>query len=93
MTENTTMPKIVCTKLIGGVDTLLNLTIVAGAAPNFLKTTPGVGKPFWYWPIPPGQVIACDFTDAPIVTASATENAALIEAITTLPEDVLSYVT
>lgn len=91
MTE-TTVAKLICTKLMNGEDTLLNISTVESVVPYLVKTTPGVGQPFWYWAaIPPGKVIACDFTNAPIATADPLANKALIDAITALPEDVLTY--
>jgi hypothetical protein len=87
------MAKVICEKIINGETVLLNLTTVAGAVPNLVKTTPGVGKPFWYFAsIPPGQLAACDFTNAPIASSSATDNLAAMNAITVQPADVLVYV-
>jgi hypothetical protein len=86
------MSRLVCTKLANGVDTLLNISTVEVAAPYLIKTTPGVGQPFWYWAaIPPGKVVACDFTNAPIATADPVMNKALMDAITMDPADVLIY--
>lgn len=86
------MGKLICEKIINGETTLLNVTTAAGVVPTLLKTTPGVGKPFWYWPtIPTGTVIAADFTNAPIVSADKTANQAAMDAITAEPADVLTY--
>ena len=86
------MGKLVCEQTINGEDVLRSVTTAAGVAPTLVKSLPGVGKPFWYWnSIPPGTVIACDFTDAPIATNDTATNAALIAGITTQPQDVLTY--
>ena len=86
------MGKLVCEQNVGGEDILRNVTTAAGAAPALVKTLPGVGKPFWYWPtIPAGTVVACDFTEAPIATNDTAQNAALIAAITKTPQEVLTY--
>lgn len=88
------MGKLICEKVINAEVTLLNATTAAGATALLVKTTPGVGKPFWAWAsIPPGKVIACDFTDAPIATNNTSSNQALIDAITADPADVLTYET
>lgn len=93
MTENV-MAKLICSKLIQGEETLLNLTTVYGAVPTLVKLTPGVGKPFWYWPsIPVGRLVACDFSNAPIATADSIVNKALMDAITIDPMSVLIYET
>lgn len=50
------------------------------------------GKPFFCWnTIPAGNIVGCDFTNAPIGTANVAANAALIAAITLTPQDVLTY--
>lgn len=86
------MGKLICEKVINGETVLLNATTAAGVAPVLVKSTPGVGQPFWYWPsIPSGTVVACDFTDAPIATSDTATNSALIAAITKTPEEVLVY--
>lgn len=86
------MGKLVCEQNIGGEDVLRSITTAAGVAPTLVKTVPGVGKPFWYWPtIPAGTVIGADFTNAPIVSSDTAVNAASIAAITALPGDVLVY--
>jgi len=86
------MGKLVCEQTINGEDVLRSVTTAAGVAPALVKSLPGVGKPFWYWPsIPPGQIVACDFTNAPIATNDTAANAAAIAAITATPQDVLTY--
>ena len=85
MTE-TKMGRLVCSKIMNGEDTLLNISTVQGGAQLLVKLTPGIGKPFWYWPsIPVGRLVACDFSNAPIATGDTATNTALIAAITTLP--------
>lgn len=87
------MGKLVCEIVLNGEEVVKVLT----TAPNinlghFLTLKPGVGKPFWYWSsIPAGTVVSADFTDAPIVTADASANNALIAGITADPADVLTY--
>lgn len=87
------MGKLVCEVRINGEDVVKALTTATGInVGNFVKTVPGVGKPFWYWPsIPAGTVIAADFTNAPIVSTDAAANNAAIAAITATPEEVLVY--
>jgi hypothetical protein len=87
-----TMGKLICEKEINGETVLLNLTTAAGVAAALVKSTPGVGKSYWYWPsMPAGQVIAADFTGAPVATADTATNSAAIAAITATPEEVLTY--
>lgn len=85
--------KIVCEVRINGVDQVKVVTTANNANHGLLvKTLPGVGKPFWLWPsVPSGKIIAADFTDAPIVSSDIQENLAAIEAITSAPEDVLTF--
>lgn len=86
------MGKLICEKTIGGEVTLLSITTAAGVAGTLVKTTPGVGKPYWYWPsIPAGTILAADFTDAPIATADKATNDANMLAITKTPADVLTF--
>lgn len=86
------MGKLICEKVINGETMLLNVTTAAGVVPQLLKTTPGVGKPYWYWPsIPAGSIVAVDFTNAPIASADKVANQAAIEGITAEPADVLTY--
>lgn len=86
------MGKLICEQNINGEDVLRSITTAAGVAPTLVKTVPGVGKPFWYWPtIPAGTVIGCDFTNAPIASSDTAENAAAIAAITATPAEVLIY--
>ena len=86
------MGRIVCMINVDGVDTLKVVTTPAGNQGAFCIGIVGVGNPFWYWDsIPAGDVIACDFTDAPICSASFVENNTAIAAITAEPADVLTY--
>jgi hypothetical protein len=88
------MGKLICSMMVNGADTLVSLTTATGVEAYMVKNTPGVGKPYWYWPtIPPGKVIAADFTNAPIATADVAANKAAIAAITAQPSDVLTYET
>lgn len=90
--ENT-MGKLVCEVTVKGVDLLKVVTTAPGAnVGQLVKTVPGIGKPYWYWPtIPAGAPIACDFTGAPIVESDIANNNTNIAAITALPEDVLTF--
>lgn len=84
--------KVVYEKVIGGVMRVMNVTTAAGDQGAHVLSLVGVGNPFWAWPsIPPGRVIAADFTDAPICAATAAENNVLIGSITVDPTDVLTY--
>jgi hypothetical protein len=79
--------------LIGGVPTLklFNVTTPAGDQGQYVAALCN-GLPFWWFAsIPSGKVIGCDFTDAPIATGSYSTNNGLIDAITVLPGDVLTY--
>lgn len=89
------MGRLICNTMILGEEALAVITTANNLnVGNFVKQRPGIGKPFWYWPsIPSGKVVACDFSNAPIVTADTAANNAAIAAITTLPEDVLTYET
>ena len=77
---------------INGVptETLLTLTTAAGNQGAMVKQLVPADTPFWWFAsIPPGKVIAADFTDAPIRSSDAATNNASIAAITALPEEVL----
>lgn len=85
--------KLVCEITISGVDTLVALTTAPGLnIGQFVKVKPGVGKPYWVWPsIPQPNPVACDFSNAPVVTSDTATNNANIAAITTDPADVLTW--
>ncbi len=87
------MGKLVCEVRLNGEDVVKVLTTANNAnVGQFVKTVPGVGKPYWYWPsIPAGAVLAADFTNAPVATSSTDDNNAAIAAITTAPSEVLTY--
>ena len=86
------MGKLICEKVVNGETMLLNVTTAAGVVPTLLKATPGVGKPFWYWPsIPAGTLLAADFTNAPTVSSDKAVNQAAMDAIEVEPADVLTY--
>lgn len=86
------MGKLVCFINIHGVDQLKVVSTVPGAAQYLIRTTPGVGQPYWYWDsIPPGVVVSADFTNAPLGTTSVLTNQQNMYAITVTPEDVLTY--
>ena len=86
------MGKLICEKVINGETMLLNVTTAAGVVPQLLKTTPGIGKPYWFWPsLPAGTVVAADFTNAPIASSDKAANQAAIDAIDVDPADVLTF--
>ena len=86
------MAKLVFEKEINGETMLLVAATAAGNQGLFVKIIAGVGNKFWWWQtIPAGEVIACDFTNAPTCTDDPAANNTLIEAITATPESVLTY--
>lgn len=69
------LPKLVCYKVIAGVDGLRVFTTVSGPQGGIIKQIVGVGNPYWIWnSIPSGTVIAADFTNAPIADADIAVN-------------------
>ena len=92
MNEGNLMAKVFYTAIENGEEILRNYTTTAQGLPFALPVRPGVGKPFWAWSSVSNAfyVIACDFTDAPIV-GTPTQNIASIAAITATPEDVLVW--
>jgi hypothetical protein len=90
------MGKVLCEKeiMVDGVPEtrLITFTTPAGNQGSYVKVLVPLGHPFWWFAtIPAGQVVGCDFTDAPAATADAGTNNALIAAITAQPTDVLTY--
>ena len=91
------VPKLVCMKVINGVDALRVFTTVSGPQGGIVKQIVGVGNPYWIWnSIPSGTVIAADFTDAPIASSDISVNNAnaaplLTDPPSVAPEDVLTY--
>lgn len=85
--------KLICNYTVAGQTAVRNITTPSnGDQGAYVKTIVGVGNPFWMWSaIPAGKIIGADFTDAPLATADAATNNALITAITAKPEDVLIY--
>lgn len=85
--------RLVCNITIGGVSSLRVVTTANGNQGLYVKSIAGVGNPFWIWPTVPNQknVIAADFTNAPIVDNDPSVNNARIAAITATPEDVLIW--
>ena len=83
------MAKLVCMKVISGVDALRVFTTVSGAQGSIIKTIVGVGNPYWIWAtIPAGTVIAADFTDAPIASADIAVNNANAAPLLATPPSV-----
>lgn len=92
-----TMAKVICEEVVNG-ETVLRSYTTASTTPwtlspaVFVKTHPGVGKKFWCWQsVPTGTIIGADFTNAPEATSVTSQNQALIDGITTTPEEVLVY--
>lgn len=86
------MAKVIFEKEINGETRLISATTPAGNQGLYVKVLVGAGNKFWWWPsIPAGQLVGCDFTDAPTCTADPTTNNALIAGITAAPEDVLTW--
>lgn len=85
--------RLVCNKTLNGNTFLAIFTTANGNQGLFVKSIAGVGNPYWIWPTIPNQstVIACDFTNAPVVDADPLVNNANIAAITATPEDVLTW--
>lgn len=83
------MPKLVCMKVINGVDALRVFTTVSGSQGSIIKTIVGVGNPYWIWAtIPSGTVIAADFTDAPIASTDISVNNANAAPLLATPPSV-----
>jgi len=92
MTGNTVTAKLICRVMYNGEEVLRSLTTIRAAVPILIKTTPGIGKPYWYWDsIPVGKIVAADFTDAPIANGDTAVNVAAMAAITATPQEVLIY--
>ena len=86
------MGKVVCEITYNGEQVVKSVTTFPGTAPYCVRTTPGPGKPYWYWEsIPAGKIIGADFTGAPLATSDVKQNAEAMAAITAKPEDVLIY--
>ncbi len=84
--------KIVFEREIDGVQTLISAVTAPGNQGYWVKVLVPIGNPYWMWDqIPAGQVIAADFTGAPLSTNDVALNNSNIAAITALPEDVLTY--
>ena len=86
------MPKLICEKTVNGVTAVRNITTPVGNQGLYVASICDEGQPFYHWPtIPPGRVIGCDFTNAPLATKDPVQNNALIAGISVAPEDVLIY--
>lgn len=84
--------RVVYKKVVNGVERLFASTTASGNQGAHVLSLVGEGNQFWAWnTIPPGRVVACDFTDAPVCTGDATTNNELIYGITVDPADVLTY--
>jgi hypothetical protein len=86
--------KIVCPITIGGVEQTKTLTTATGVdVGSFVKTKPGLGKPFLAFNTLPGTVTAADFDGAPIVDADAAVNNAAITTMLADPQPYLDRLT
>jgi hypothetical protein len=93
------MGKLVCEINVGGNDVAKALTTGSSQVGTFVKTTPGIGKPFFYFnsiAVPPGKSInniAVDFSTAPVVVDdAAANNAAAADCAANIdPASVISF--
>ena len=86
--------KLVCEVTVRGVTSTRVLTTATGADVGaFVRSTPGIGKPFLVFNTLPGTVAAVDFTGAPLVTGDAAENNRLIAEMLANPEPYLAMIT
>ncbi|RAI44695.1 hypothetical protein [Rhodoplanes roseus] len=85
--------KVLYEKTINGQTMLMNVTTPAGNQGAYVLQLVKPGNKFFAWPsIPTGQVIGCDFTDAPVCAGTATANNDIINAgMPHTPEEVLVY--
>lgn len=84
--------RLVFKKVINGEERIISATTASGNQGSYVKIIAGVGTPFWMWnTLPPGHIIAADFTNAPIVSADVNVNNTNIGNITVAPEDVLTF--
>lgn len=73
--------KLVCGVMVNGEEQTRVVTTVSGLDNNakFLRTIPGIGKPFYIFNTLPTGVIGADFNGAPIVSEDIAVNKQLIE--------------
>jgi hypothetical protein len=73
--------KLVCELLINGEMQTKVITTVSGLDANasFVKSKPGVGKPFYMFNTLPGTVVGADYDGAPIVSEDVAANKRAIE--------------
>lgn len=92
-----TKMKLVCYISINGEDQLKTLTTVPGLTTNatFIKSKPGIGKPFLMFNSLPGTVIAAELDTgvAPIVSDDVPTNEAAITAMLADPSTYLALLT
>lgn len=84
------MMKLVCEILVNGEMATKVLTTVSGLDANaqFVKTKPGVGRPFYMFnslPYPDRSLMAADWEGAPLVSDNVAENKAAIEQMLANP--------
>lgn len=99
MTVVTAM-KLVCFLNINGVDVAKAITTFGDEnnCAAFVKTKPGVGKPFLvYATLPPGVLLGAEFEDlnypAPIVSSDTAVNLAKIQEMLATPTPYLALLT
>lgn len=69
------MARLVCEKVLGGVNAVRVFTTVSGPQGPIIKQIVGVGNPYWIWnSIPAGKVVGADFTNAPIASSDIAVN-------------------
>jgi hypothetical protein len=86
--------KLVCPVIVNGEEQTRVVTTVSGLDANakFLRTVPGIGKPFWIFNTLPGTVVAADFTEAPLVSEDILANRQEIERqLASPPLDKLTF--
>lgn len=79
--------RLVCGVMIDGEEQTKSVTTVSGLDQNaaFVRTLPGIGKPFYMFNSLPGKVVGADFEEAPLVTADISENKRIIEGMLAAP--------
>lgn len=89
--------KLVCYISINGEDQLKTLTTVSGITTNatFVKSKPGVGKPFLIFNSLPGAVVAAELDSgvAPIVSNDVSVNETAINTMLADPTTYLALLT
>jgi len=73
--------KLVCGVMVNGEEQTKVVTTVSGLDNNakFLRTIPGIGKPFYIFNTLPAGVVGADFEGAPVVSEDVNVNKQLIQ--------------